>query len=351
MSTAVQWPVVIAHRGASGSRPEHTLASYALAIGCGADFIEPDLVASADGVLVARHDNALSATTDVAARPEFAGRRCRKCIDGEDVEDWFVEDFTWAELATLRARERLPELRPASAAHDGRYGIPRLADIVALVRAAERRGRHVGIYPEIKHPTWFAAEGRRGDGRPIGIDLGAALLRELQALEFTDPARIRVQSFEPASLLALRRRLDAAGLRWPLVQLLGRLDAETPYDLRWHHAHGDAAGAVYGPLAPLFAQGEVSYRRLVQADALAALRGVVDVLAPHKDDLLEAGEGDRAWLAQASALGFAVVPYTLRAESGGAVQARRLLELGVDGWFIDQPALGVAVRAAWRQER
>ena len=147
-------PIVIAHRGASGYRPEHTLASYELAIEQGADFIEPDVVSTKDGVLVARHENEIGGTTDVAAHPEFADRRTTKVIDGVALTGWFTEDFTLDELRTLRARERLPEVRPGSAAFDGRFGIPTLQEIADLVRReSERRGRTIGLYPETKHPT------------------------------------------------------------------------------------------------------------------------------------------------------------------------------------------------------
>ena len=148
--------LIIAHRGASGDRPEHTLAAYELAIDQGADYIEPDLVPTADGVLVARHENEISGTTDVADHPEFAGRRTTKLIDGEEVTGWFTEDFTLAELRTLRARERLPEIRPQNTAYDGLYQVPTLAEIITLVRAKEAEtGRTIGLYPEIKHPDLF----------------------------------------------------------------------------------------------------------------------------------------------------------------------------------------------------
>ncbi|MGE3984658.1 MAG: glycerophosphodiester phosphodiesterase family protein, partial [Dehalococcoidia bacterium] len=154
-------PLIIAHRGASAYRPEHTLASYALAIEMGADFIEPDLVATRDGELVARHENEISGTTDVASRPEFAARRTTKQIDGVTMTGWFTEDFTLAELKTLRARERLPELRPANTAFDGEFPIPTLQEIIDLVRGVELStpGRRVGIYPETKHPTYFRVIG------------------------------------------------------------------------------------------------------------------------------------------------------------------------------------------------
>ncbi|HEX9186621.1 MAG TPA: glycerophosphodiester phosphodiesterase family protein, partial [Vicinamibacteria bacterium] len=150
-------PIVIAHRGASGERPEHTLEAYRLAIDQGADFVEPDLVATRDGILVCRHENEISGTTDVASRTEFASRRATKSIDGQAVTGWFTEDFTLAELKRLRARERLPRLR--GTAFDGRLEVPTLEEVLELVGAVnarpERRGRPVGLYPETKHPSYF----------------------------------------------------------------------------------------------------------------------------------------------------------------------------------------------------
>ena len=149
--------IVIAHRGASGERPEHTLLSYQRAIEQGADFIEPDLVPTKDGVLVARHENNIADTTDVADHPEFAARRTTKTIDGEKLTGWFTEDFTLAELKTLRAKERLPKLRPGNTKYDGQAAIPTLDDVIALAkRASKETGRTIGIYPEKKHPTYFA---------------------------------------------------------------------------------------------------------------------------------------------------------------------------------------------------
>ncbi|MBX9701203.1 MAG: glycerophosphodiester phosphodiesterase, partial [Acetobacteraceae bacterium] len=149
-------PLLIAHRGASAERPEHTLASYALAIEQGADFIEPDLVVTRDGVLVCRHEPLLDETTDVASRPEFAARRKTATLDGAIATGWFAEDFTLDELKRLRARERIPEIRPANTAYDGQYEIPTFAEVLALVAAHPR----VGVYPETKHPTYFQTTGR-----------------------------------------------------------------------------------------------------------------------------------------------------------------------------------------------
>ena len=194
-------PIVIGHRGASGERPEHTLASYAQAIADGADFVEPDLVATQDGILVARHENEISGTTDIAAHAEFAPRRTSKIIDGTSVSGWFTEDFTLAELKTLRARERLPQLRARNTAYDGRFEIPTFAEIIELVQAAgAERGHRIGIYPETKHPSYFAQ---------IGLPLEARLVAQLEAAGYSrhsDP--IFIQSFETDNLKALRTLTD-----------------------------------------------------------------------------------------------------------------------------------------------
>ena len=187
-------PIVIAHRGASGYRPEHTLASYELGARQGADYIEQDLVATRDGELVCRHENEISGSTDVAEHPEFAGRRARKEIDGTTYVGWFTEDFTLAELKTLRARERIPDVRPENAAFDGRFEIPTLQEAIAL---AERLG--VGLYPETKHPAYH---------RSLGLELEPRVTEALRGVGVP----VFFQSFDPASLRELPR---------PRVQLIG----------------------------------------------------------------------------------------------------------------------------------
>lgn len=201
-------PLLIAHRGASGDRPEHTLAAYTLAIEQGADFIEPDLVLTRDGVLVARHENEISETTDVAARPEFAARKTTKTIDGVAFTGWFTEDFTLAELKTLRARERLPQLRPANTAFDGQFAVPTLDEVIALAKAKSiETGRTIGIYPETKHPSYFAS---------IGLPHDKPLLAALAAAGWTGrDAPVFIQSFETGNLKALRTRTKV-----PLIQLI-----------------------------------------------------------------------------------------------------------------------------------
>lgn len=372
-------PLVIAHRGASGERPEHTLAAYRLAIEQGADFIEPDLVVTRDGVLVARHENELSDSTDVAQHPEFAGRRTTRSVDGVTRTGWFSEDFTHAEIRRLRARERLPDLRPGSAAHDGREGIPSLAEIIALVRQAEADGRRVGIYPEIKHPTHFAHEGRRDDGRPIGQSMPALLVEALQALDFTDPGRVFIQSFELAGLVELVGRiLPGAGLSLPLVFLYGRLDHGAdpgafgqPRDLRFHAGRGADLRVLYPGLGDCVDGGldaRTGYADLATPRVLAWLAGRVQAVGPWKDAILmreavsPTGRDSMSppsrltgavhpLMADARAAGLQVHPYTLRAEprfrvldrDGASLdmrgETRRLVELGATGLFTDHPGL------------
>jgi glycerophosphoryl diester phosphodiesterase len=298
--------LIIGHRGASGYRPEHTLASYRLAAEMGADYIEPDLVSTRDGVLVARHENEISSTTDVAAHPEFADRRTTKTIDGAAVSGWFTEDFTLAELKTLRARERIPDLRPANAEYDGRFDIPTLDEVLELrAQLSAELGRAVGVYPETKHPSHF-----RGEGLPLEPPLVCAIA----AHGLDDPdAPVFVQSFERASLETVRRELSV-----PLVQLLGA--------------------------------------RAAAAADLAAVARYADAVGPAKDHIVR----EPGFVAGAHAAGLLVHPYTFRRENAflppelrssddpaepgdlGA-ELERFLALGVDGVFTDNADVAVAV--------
>ena len=239
--------LIIAHRGASAERPEHTLAAYERAIDQGADYIEPDLVATKDLVLVARHENELSGTTDVASREEFEDRRRDKTIDGQKIAGWFAEDFTLAELRTLRAKERIPAIRPDNARFDGLYQVPTLADIMKLVRAKEAEtGRRIGIYPELKHPGFLLQN--------AGIDLVDLLLRDFRVLGITASDPVFIQSFEVAPLQRLRTR--APGFKQVLlVEPLGGPADEpamryaemvTPTGLVEVAKYADAVGAYAG---------------------------------------------------------------------------------------------------------
>ncbi len=316
--------LVIAHRGASGERPEHTRAAYELAIDQGADLIEPDLVMSRDRVLVVRHENALSDTTDVADRPEFADRRRTQTIDGRRVTDWFSEDFTLAELRTLRARERLPELR--GTAFDGQFGLMTLDEVLDLADAASARtGRRIGVVPELKHPTHFAT---------IGLPMEPGLIEVLARRGLTGAdAPVIVQSFEVEVLRALDRALDV-----PLMQLIS--PAGGPFD---------RPDLTYGAmLTPEGLAGVATY-----ADWIGVEAGLVIPRAP--DGTAGAATG---LVAVAHAAGLKIGVWTLRAENrflpvdhrSDDSQApgdlagwfRRFEAAGVDALFTDHP--GVAGR-------
>jgi glycerophosphoryl diester phosphodiesterase len=316
-------PLVIAHRGASGYRPEHTLASYELAIEMGADFIEPDLVITRDGVLIARHENEISETTDVADRPEFAARRTVKRVDGVEVEGWFSEDFTLAEIKTLRARQRLP-FRDRS--WDGRFEVPTFAEVLGLARRkSAETGRTIGVYPETKRPTYF---------RSLGLPLEEPLLADLEAAGFRGrDAAVYIQSFETANLKALRERTDL-----PLVQLLD--DGGQPYDFE---ADGDPGN------------DGVTYHDLATPAGLAGIARYADGIGPNKRLILPAGPDGRllaptSLIDDAHRVGLRVHPWTLRSDApflapdyGGdpAREVEQLLALGVDGLFTDFPDLAV----------
>jgi glycerophosphoryl diester phosphodiesterase len=310
--------IVIAHRGASGERPEHTLASYERAIDQDADYVEPDLVVTSDGVLVARHENEMSDTTDVADRPEFADRRATKTIGGKQVTGWFAEDFTLAELRTLRARERLPHLRPANARFDGLWQVPTLAEIIALVKAKEAEtGRPIGIYPELKHPAFLSSQGH---------DTARLLVEALDAAGYSERDNpVFLQCFEPAALMALAQ---TTSLR--RVQLIGN----------------NPEGGTYPPLPAGGPEGIASY-----ADAIGAEISL----------LLDEDGRATAFLEAALGAGLEVHAWTLRRENfflparyregdDPAGEGRyadlwaALAEAGVRGVFTDNPVLAVAAR-------
>jgi glycerophosphoryl diester phosphodiesterase len=299
--------VVIAHRGASGERPEHTLESYRLAIEEGADYIEPDLVMTRDGVLIARHENEISGTTDVAQHAAFAARRRTQVIDGETFCGWFTEDFTLSEIKTLRARERLPQLRPQNRQFDGRFAVPTFDEIMQLVMSANRqpgRNRPIGVYPETKHPAHFAA---------LGLPQELSLLDTLQRYHYAKAGSpVFIQSFDPRNLLQLRAMTPL-----PLVQLL-------------EHELGDPA------------------RIAAYADAIGIAKALATpqaILAAHAAKLRV-----HVWTFRAEN---EFLPADLKvgaeAYAHGDLEAeiRRYLERGIDGFFVDFPALGVRARDAY----
>lgn len=307
-------PLVIAHRGASGYRAEHTRAAYELAIEQGADAVEPDLVISSDGVLVIRHENEISGTTDVAGHPEFAAKRTTKVVDGETLDGWFTEDFTWAELSTLQAVERLPHLRPGRAAG----GILRLTDLLEILDAAPRR---VAMVAEIKHASYFES---------IGMSIGELVADALKTAGWADDSRLIIESFEKSVLLKIRGR----GVRAPLIYLV------------------DSTGAPAD-------NASMPYSEYLRDKALKTLAAEVDGVSVDKAILLN----DKTELVErAHRAGLLVYCWTLRAENaflapplrtspedgefGGWLQEfTGLMRLGVDGVFADQPDLALQARA------
>ncbi|GAA4906440.1 glycerophosphoryl diester phosphodiesterase [Streptomonospora salina] len=304
---------IVSHRGASGHRPEHTLASYELGARFGGDFMEIDLVATADGVLVARHEPEIGDTTDVADRPEFADRRTTRTIDGREYTGWFVHDFTLDEIKTLRATERIPDVRPDNAAHDGAYAIPTLQEIIDLARRMTGElGRRVGVYPETKHPAYHTG---------LGLDLEPPLVAALldNGLTGAEPELpVFLQSFESESL----RRLVDAGV--PRVFLMGTEDHWKPY------------------LTP---------------DGLAGVAEFAEAVGPAKALVIPRDEDDNLGdptplVEDAHGAGLAVHPWTFRSEnrflpadlrSGGepgdfggfAAEYGAFFAAGVDGVFTD----------------
>ena len=317
-------PIVIAHRGASGHRPEHTLASYELAIDLGADFIEPDLVSTKDGILVARHENEIGGTTDVAAHPEFAARKATKTIDGRSVSGWFTEDFTLAELKRLRARERLPRIRPANTAYDGLYEIPTFEEVVDLVTArAAALGRRIGIYPETKHAGYFESIRLALEERLVRIVDGSTVGRS--------DVPVFIQSFEAGSLRRLRSLTER-----PLVQLISIRTPELarPESLAEITRYAAGVGLDKDLIRPRDSAGELLGPTTVVADA-------------H-----EAGLVVHAWTFRAENT---FLPTNLR--KGDPANPTFLTQLGdwraeyeaffgdgIDGVFADQPDLARAAR-------
>ncbi|MBX9471803.1 glycerophosphodiester phosphodiesterase family protein [Microcella sp.] len=343
-------PLVIAHRGASGYRPEHTESAYRLALALGAEAIEPDVVATRDGELVLRHENEISGTTDVADHTEFADRRTTREIDGERITGWFTEDFTWAELSTLRARERLPQVRPASARFDGRFGLLRLRDLQRLIDEAPPApgtGRPVRLVVEVKHATYFA-------GRGLPLDE----LVEAELRGWGQRGQLVVEAFEQTVLGQLRAR----GLPAEYVYLLEKSGSAADLVAR----HGAAAISYAGQLT------DAGLGRI----AAAGIDGVsVDTALLVKAEPRGAGQPGSPWtpvgngiaasdlVDRARAAGLATYTWTLRAENrflpapcriGASAAApgdwmtffQAVMRTGLDGVFADQPDLALEARAA-----
>jgi len=311
-ATRFAQPVVIGHRGAPAYRPEHTAASYQLAIDLGAELIEPDVVVSRDGILVVRHESELSLSTDVAGRAEFAGRRTIKEVDGHEHTGWFAEDFTLAELRTLRAVERMPELRPLNTAYDGHFGILTLGEVISLARTRSTDDRPIRVLAELKHADWSTQH-----GLPMA-ELVADELRRLDATDASGP--VMVQSFEPAVLRDVRTLLGDDGPQ--MVQLVA------------DNAAGD---------------------RMVTRPGLREISTYAQGIGPSRERILGTdGRRPSALVEEAHRAALSVFCWTLRAENaflpehlrvgdaphgvGDALaEARQLLAMGVDGLITDSP--------------
>jgi glycerophosphoryl diester phosphodiesterase len=328
-------PTIYGHRGASGYRPEHTLASYRLAARMGADYIEPDLVSTKDHVLVARHEPAIGGTTDVAQHPEFASRRKTKVIDGVTFADeWFTEDFTLAELKTLRAVERLPALRQRNTIYNGRYTVPTFQEVIDLRDQLSRElGRKIGIIPELKHSTYH---------RSIGLSLEEPFVQALRRNRLDDRgAKVTVQSFEVANLKSLDKQIPN-----PLVQLF---DSKTSKP-------GDV----------LAAGGALTYGQMATPAGLREVEKYADVASPSKDYIVPRDATGRSlaptsFVKDAHDAGLDVVAYTFRVENNFLplelrssanpadagnlfAEIKQFFDLGVDGVFTDNPDVAKAVR-------
>jgi glycerophosphoryl diester phosphodiesterase len=327
-------PIVIGHRGSPAYRPEHTIASYTLAIEMGADYIEPDLCFTKDGKLVARHEPDIGATTDVADHPEFASRRHVETIDAnQPTNSWWTFDFTLAELKTLRAKERLPDVRPQNTALNGLFEIPTFQEVIDL---AKQHG--VGIYPETKHPTFFKGKGFDFDGPLLGTLRANGLDHQ--------GAKVFIQSFEVGNLQRLNTKT-----KLPLVQLI------------------DAAGAP----ADFVASGDPrTYDDLVTPKGLADIAKYADGIGPDKSRIVKGNTAGMplkqptTLIRDAHRVGLVLHPFTFRPENNflaadfragdqaspeflhargdQPAELKLYFELGVDGLFADNPDTARAVR-------
>jgi glycerophosphoryl diester phosphodiesterase len=337
-------PVVIGHRGACGYVPEHTLTSYFVAMQDGVDYVEPDLVMTKDAVLVARHENEISGTTDVARHAEFADRRTTKAIDGITHTGWFTEDFTLAELKTLRARERIPQVRPANTRFDGQFQIPTFDEICSLVAGVHQQRetvakqlglpapKRIGVYPETKHPTHF---------QRLGLPMEELLVNTLHAYGYRGAGGLGViQCFEVSNLKAMRKLTEL-----PIVQLM------------------EAEGAPFDCVA---AGDSRTYRDMITPEGLAEIATYASAIGPHKWQVIPLGRDDNlatptALVEQAHSAGLQVHAYTFRAENQylprslrssadpnalGNLEAelQAYLDVGLDGFFTDHADYGVRAR-------
>jgi glycerophosphoryl diester phosphodiesterase len=334
-------PIVIGHRGASALRPEHTLAAYRKAVEDGADVIEPDLVPTKDGVLVARHENEISGTTNVSEVAKFADRKKTKEIDGLPVTGWFTEDFTLAELKELRARERIPQFRPGNTQYNDQFEIPTLAEVITLAKELSTSGRTIHIYPETKHPTYF---------QNIGLPMEDRLIADLNANDFSrSTATVFIQSFETANLKQLRQKIGSTRPNWKLVQLIDDATSnppKKPYDF-------------------VVAKDPRTTVDLLTEAGIKEIATYADGVGPFKLNLIRVDSTTGTFQQPGPVIGYAhasnliVHSWTFRPENnflptplkttgtpdtrhpaGSVTEIQEYLKAGLDGFFTDDPAVG-----------
>jgi glycerophosphoryl diester phosphodiesterase len=356
MNPGASWPAapaVVGHRGASALRPEHTLASYQQAIADGADIIEPDLVLTKDGVLIARHENEISGTTDVGAHPEFASRKVTKMIDGIPTTGWFTEDFTLAEIKMLRAKERIPANRPVNTYYNGQFEIPTFQEVIELAQSqSSMLGRVVGIYPETKHPTYF---------KSIGLPMEQRLVEQLERNGYKGKSSpVFIQSFEVANLKELR---SLTKIR--LVQLIDN-PANSPA------ANGTPRNKPYDFIA---ANDPRTYADLITPAGLKEIATYADVVAPYKEIIIPRTSTNNlgaptSVVQDAHAAKLKVHTWTFRPENPFLPAALRsanptsqtergdsvaeitaYLKTGIDGFFTDDPGVGREAVNAFTQKK
>jgi glycerophosphoryl diester phosphodiesterase len=367
-------PLVIAHRGASGHLPEHTLEAYMLAMRMGADFIEPDLVPTKDGQLISRHENDLTHTTNVAVLPQFADRKTTKRIDGIPITGWFSEDFTLAEIKQLKAREPLPALRPQGTEHNDEFAIATLSEIVSLVKQFEAdTGRKVGLYIETKHPTYFRYEGKTSEGKAIALDTSKNLVQELKQLQFSDPSRVFIQSFEVQNLLELKQLwMPGMKVKFPLIQLIGDTEKaylppkdsfSVPYDVFYHQQQGADLKAIYPQGSDfLSAAKPLDYSALLSDKGLGFVHSYAAGIGPWRSSIYQKHSLTlKPFVKAAQQQGLKVHPYTFRAEAPYLIakdakttfsydeEMQALFKQGIDGVFSDYPDLALKNRALFQQ--
>ncbi|MFJ3902596.1 glycerophosphodiester phosphodiesterase [Streptomyces sp. NPDC090025] len=331
-------PTVIGHRGASGYRPEHTLGSYQLALDLGADIVEQDLVPTKDGHLVCRHENEIGGTTDVADHPEFASRRTTKTVDGVALTGWFTEDFTLAELKTLRAKERIPATRQENTLYDGRWAVPTFEEVLRWAeQEGRRRGRPVWLYVETKHPSYFRALG-------LGLEERVARLLRRYGRHRADSA-VFLQSFEPSSIQRLARLVDtpgvvllsAAGTRpWDFVEAGDPrtvTDLVKPAGLRWIASYAQGIGPTIDLILPRTADGRLGTETTLVRDAHA--QGLI--LHPYTQ------RNENAFLPAEYRRGTDPNAY---GDAFGAL--KRFFETGIDGIFSDNADTALLAAADFR---